>query len=415
MLAVQGLFVTAIVSSWLLLPAITRQRIVADVQHQRPLAGVLIENLQPAIVSPLYDDSEVVSDEDLAGVISTILPEFSREKLRPNYVEHALRIWRGEIGFSSPDLISGPQMVDYLLDSAVYVDSWGSDASPILEPTDRGIHVRWGKDAAASVHHDHMLASLAEAGVGLDRSVFTPAGRNTLQQVLTEALRDFRLDERETEWSVMAFAMYLSPQQTSVWYNAQGRRVTFDMLTSRLMRQRRSQGVCSGTHRLYSLVALLRLNDDFGGQLISAGTQSAITKFLMQARDLLIASQDKDGSWPSNWYNGKHAAERRNPDEKLYRRVIATGHHLEWLSIAPRELHPPHDRIVKAARWAVDNTCGTSQDVINANYTYYSHVANALSLWRGTSVPEFWMKWRDKISLAETQSSKFTGNDRGNP
>jgi len=414
-LAVQGFCAAAIAIGWLLLSTNAQQRIVADVQHKRPLADVVVDNLQPAVVSPLYDDASVISDADLASVITRILPRFSSRKLRPNYVEHALRIWHAEIEFSNPDLMSGPQMVDYLLDSAAYVESWGSDASPILEPTDEGIHIRWGKGSASSVHHDHMLASLAEAGLSLDRSVFTATRRSTLQQIFSEALRDFRLDERETEWSVMAFSLYLSPQQTSSWHNSQGRLITFDMLANRLMRQRRSQGVCLGTHRVYSLMTLLRLNDDFGGDLITDDTQSAITEFLMHTRDLLVASQDEDGSWPSNWHDGAEAADRRDPDEKLYRRVIATGHHLEWLAIAPRELHPPHGQIVKAAKWAVRNSLSTSQDVIDANFTYYSHVANALALWRRTTVPDFWEKWRDKLPLAESQFPDITGNDNDNP
>ena len=413
--AIQACSAVALVSGWLLLPPNAQRRILADANNVRPTADVVISNLTPAVVRPLYDDASVVSDEDLAAVIEKVLPRFSRRKLRPNYVEHALRIWGSEIEFDDPDLISGPQMVDYLLDSAAYVDSWGKDSSPILEPTDAGVHIRWGKDGSASVHHDHLLASLAEAGVSLDRPVFTAARRTTLQQVFSEALRDFRLDERETEWSVMAFSLYLSPQQTSAWHNSQGRHITFDMLAERLMRQCRNQGVCLGTHRVYSLMALLRLNDEFGGHLVSDNTTADVTAFLEYTRDLIIASQDKDGSWPPNWYDGIHAADRLDPNEKLYRRVIATGHQLEWLAIAPQELHPPHDQIVAAARWVVQNTLTTTQDVIDANFTYYSHVANALALWRGTSVPEFWEKTSPKSSLNKTPIPEITGNSENNP
>ena len=58
----------------------------------------------------------------------------------------------------------------------------------------------------------------------------------------------------------------------------------------------------------------------------------------------------------------------------MSKRVIATGHHLEWLSIAPIELHPPRGQILKAADWLIANVEKTPQDEIDANYTFYSHV-----------------------------------------
>ncbi len=393
-LIVQCLFIAAFATAWFCLSPNQQQRIEAEVRSRQPLADVNFTNRMPAAVLPFYDDATVVSDEDLAAVLTKVLPRFSREKLRPNYVEHALRIWGAQIEFDSPDLVSGPQMAQYLVNTGEYLASWGGDVEPILEPEPDGIRIRWGPDLTASVHHDHMLASMAEAGVTLDTPVFTPARQTTMEQILSEALRDFRLDERETEWSAMAFGLYLAPQGTASWHNGQGRRITFDMLAERLMRKHRKKGVCLGTHRVYSLMALLRLDEENGSELLTAATRSQIMQFLHGARDLIIASQDPDGSWPPNWHEGADAAANKDPNEKAYRRVIATGHHLEWLAIAPKELHPPHDSIVRAADWIVQKTLQTPQSEINSSYTFYSHVGNALALWRKTSVPEFWKKWR---------------------
>jgi hypothetical protein len=82
-------------------------------------------------------------------------------------------------------------------------------------------------------------------------------------------LRDFRLDERETEWSVMSFALWMAPQKTATWHNGQGRQITFDMLAERLMRNHKRDGVCLGTHRVYSLMLLVRLDDQNEGKLIT--------------------------------------------------------------------------------------------------------------------------------------------------
>lgn len=351
-------------------------------------------------MSPLYDDEQVVSDEELALVLQAILPRFGRQQLRPNFVEHALRVWGCEIEFQNPDLISGPQMADFLLDTGKYIASWGDDCEPILEPDPDGIHVRWGPDRSASVHHDHLLTSLAEAGVTLDRPVFTPARKTTLHEVFSEALRDFRLDERETEWSVMAFAAWLAPQRTVSWRNSGGRQITFDMLARRLLRSHKQRGVCLGTHRVYSLMALVRLDDEF--DLISNGTRRQIMTYLADVRDRIIAAQDDDGSWFPNWSDGAEARAKADPNAEFHHRVIATGHHLEWLAIAPKDLHPPHECILRGADWLVDNVRKTSQDEIDSEYTFYSHVGNALALWRGTTAAEFWQRWRQFHPDAES-------------
>lgn len=404
-LLVQLLFIGAFGAAWAALSPTQRQQMQAEIRGVPPLTDVPFVNRNPAVVTPLYDEPQVVSDEQLLQVLTKVLPHFSRERLKPNFVEHALRIWGSEVTFDDPQVLSGPEMTEFLLDSGRYAASWGDAATPVLEANDGGVHVRWGIDTTTSVHHDHMLACLAEAGVGLDRPVFTTARRTNLQQILSEALRDFRPDERETEWSVMGFVLYLMPQQTTSWHNSEGRRITLDMLADRLMRGHRKKGVCLGTHRIYSLMAMLRLDDEFGGsQTLSPATRSSILHFLSGARDLMIASQEADGSWPPNWYDGDRAAEKSDPSEPFYRRVIATGHHLEWLAIAPRELHPPQDVIRRAAEWMIRNTLETSQDVIAANYTYYSHAGNALALWRGTSPSEFWKKSHEVSANPSGQS-----------
>ncbi len=409
-LCVQCVFVSALAVGWLFLSSGEQQRIQAELRSAKPQAEVEIENTVPVAPTPLYDDREVVSDEDLAYVLHAILPRFSQKKLRPNYVEHALRAWGSEVEFTNEALISGPQMVDYLLDTGRYVASWGDQHEPILQPNDSGIAVRWASDRSASVHHDHLLASLAEAGVTLDRPVFTPARRTTLREIYSESLRDFRLDERETEWSTMAFAAFLAPQRTADWQNSQGRQISFDMIAARLMRSHRQKGVCLGIHRVYSLMMLVRLHDEYGG-LISETTRAEIMEFLADVRELIIDAQYENGSWPPNWADGVEAAAKEDPEEKTYRRVISTGHHLEWLAIAPQELHPPREDIVRAARWVVQNVREASQTEIDDSYTFYSHVGNALALWRKTSPAEFWVRWRESHPNAEDFEEPQAGED----
>src|SRR5437016_4510210 len=43
-------------------------------------------------VEPLYDDPELITDFELATVLGQVIPRFPPEQLKPNFVEHALRI-----------------------------------------------------------------------------------------------------------------------------------------------------------------------------------------------------------------------------------------------------------------------------------------------------------------------------------
>src|SRR5262245_19998338 len=56
----------------------------------------------PLRIAPLYDDPDLTSDEDLAGVLRQVMPRFPAQRMKPNYVEHALRIWSVSAEFRDP-------------------------------------------------------------------------------------------------------------------------------------------------------------------------------------------------------------------------------------------------------------------------------------------------------------------------
>lgn len=350
---------------------------------------VAIERDVPLRVKPLYNDEQLISDTELAAVLRQVQPRFAAKHLKPNYVEHALRIWGVDATFRDPGVLSGVQLRDVLVDHARYLASWGNDVEPLLIETAGGVAIRWGSQEGASVHHDHWLACLTEAGVNLHEPVFTPNQHTkTINDALQQALRDFRLDEREFEWSALAFGLWLPPVKS--WQTADGRTVSFDMLAQRLLRGHMRVGVCHGTHRLYSMMVLVRLDDEF--RILSPDVRNQILTHLKHVRQLLIDSQFADGHWPSNWQEGAKAVKTPTNDP-LFKKVIATGHHLEWLAIAPEELHPPRESIRKAARWTIDTAIAQKPDEILGFYTFFSHVGGALALWRNTRASEFWHAW----------------------
>jgi len=373
-----------------------RSRLGADLGVSRGSA-IPVPRETPLVIEPLYDDPEVVSDEELASVLVKVQPRFSRERLKPNFVEHALRTWSLKARFADPDVMSGEDMKEFLTDYSQHLASWGVDMEPLLIDESTGVAIRWGKEEGASVHHDHWLASLTEAGIGLNEPVFTPNRSRRIADVLQQSLLDFRLDETEVEWSAMAFGLWIAPQKS--WTTRDGRTLSFDLLADRLMRGHKRFGVCSGTHRIYSLVVLLRLDDDF--QILSESTRTRIMDHVKSVRDLISVCQFEDGHWASNWADGRDSLVKPIDDE-LYKQVIATGHHLEWMAIAPQELHVPREQILKAADWVIRTTKDQSDSDIGIRYTFFSHVGNALALWRKTHPADFWMKWQAEHPDYET-------------
>jgi hypothetical protein len=407
-LAVQLVTCGAFAAGWLALAPAQAERFAEVVTGEIKFSPTKIERTEPLVIKPLYDDPEVVSDEELAAVLIQVQPRFPADNLKPNHVEHALRTWHVDAEFQDPAVMSGTDMRDLLLDHGRFLLSWGPDIPPLLEDRPTGVYVRWGHDRGASVHHDHTLACLSEAGVPLDQPVRSPGRPNgNLKQMIEQAIYDFDLDERETEWSAMGFGLWLPPQKE--WVNGHRRKLNFDMIARRQMRGHKTYGVCGGTHRVYSLMSLVRLDDEF--DILSEEVREEAMTYLGSVRDILLVTQYEDGHWPYNWPDGADALE--NPEDyDSYKDVIATGHHLEWLAIAPKELHPPREMILKAADWIIENTTSKTKQEILSNYTFYSHVGNALSLWRKTRAPVFWKKWEAEHPFKPEGSDEVAVNDK---
>jgi hypothetical protein len=398
--ATQVVFVAAFAVSYATGSSDTCRLAIHELTGSSAMPLVTVSRRTPLVIEPLYDDPEVVSDKELAAVLAKVQPRFwskdDPEKpmsgLKPNYVEHALRTWWIKARFRDAQVMSGEDLKDFLVDHGKWLTSWGDwkrkRAASLFQETEDGVSIRWGKEDGTSVHHDHWLACLTEAGVSIDEPVFTPSSRKSVVAVLQEALGDFRLDETETEWSAMAFGFWIVPQRE--WTTRSGRTISFDMLAERLMRGHMRFGVCSGTHRIYSLMVLIRLDDEH--HILSTEARERVMDHLRAVRDLIAVSQFEDGHWPSNWSDGAEALSKPIEDP-LYKKVIATGHHLEWLAIAPKELHPPHEMILKAADWVIKTTQEQTEKDIGERYTFFSHVGNALALWRRTHPADFWMSW----------------------
>jgi len=341
-----------------------------------------VPNNEPLTIKPRYDDPNVVSDEQLVAVLSHLKPRFRGVKPKINHVDHALRFWGVEAVFADPESVSGVEMRELLLDHRQFVEAWGSETDPFLIPDTSGVRIRTQEGDAAASHVDHTLAGLAEVGTPLDYPLITPEGETRLRAVFEQSLRDFSLNQVEYEWSALAYALYLAP--TKRWFSSEGQEITFDRLSERIMRQRLAQGVCRGNHRLHTLVMLLRIDEQ--AEILTSAGQERIVLYLQDVTRRLVETQHEEGYWEADW----PGVEADGPQivgqsvlSPLTNQMLVTGHVMEWWALAPAEVHPPREVVIKAGQWLCKKITELTPAQVETNYTFLTHAGRALALWRG--------------------------------
>ncbi len=340
---------------------------------------------EPLAVPPLYDDAEVISEEQLRRVLSRLGLRLRGPDTSIGYVDHSLRFWGAGAGFDDPGLESGEDMRRLLTDHRRFAGVFGREQAPLLIDEGEGVRVRALEGPASASHVDHTLASLAEVGTPLDFPVVTPRQETTLRAVVEQSLRNFSLNQVEYEWSAISFALFLQPIER--WISSEGQSVSFDRLAERLMREEQPRGVCAGNHRLYTLVVFLRLDEQMQAEgeppLLGAETRERVVEYLREMTELLVRHQHPDGFWNGAWPTTAPAASEPSEDDPTSTRLIATGHALEWWAMAPSELHPPRETLIAAGQWLVRMVDRLSPEEIEQHYSFLTHVGRALSLWRG--------------------------------
>jgi hypothetical protein len=76
----------------------------------------------------------------------------------------------------------------------------------------------------------------------------------------------------------------------------------------------------------------------------------------------------------------------------VYDQILVTGHQLEWLALAPEEVQPPRENIVRAGQWLAKTLLELDQKDLEAAYGPYTHAARALALWRNQDPYQAWLK-----------------------
>jgi hypothetical protein len=340
---------------------------------------------EPLALEPLWDDPAVVSDTQLGRILPRLgLPAEGPPTLAA--VDHLLRFWGPDAGFAEPAFLNGERLRSLITDHGSFSSFYGAAAPPLLEQTTMGVEVRVQQGPASSSHNDHTLATLAEIGTPLGFPLETAQGAAAVRDLLARSLHDFSLNQLEYEWSILVYALYLPP--VGRWTTSEGQTIDFEDLGDRIMRQKLNDGVCSATHRLYALNAVLRADEQTteaaAKRLLGPAARGRMTRFLERVTATLVRNQHPDGFWNDDWpYDRATSGEPGDtPGDDLAARLVVTGHVLEWWALAPAELQPPRPVAVAAGQWLVRTIDGLSDEEIVSNLSYLSHAGRALALWR---------------------------------
>lgn len=354
-------------------------------------------------LEPLRDCPWMVTDEQLEASLRKLYPRFRGPEPKMNFIDHAFRMWGPDAVFDDPEALSGAEMRDLLLNHEEFARVWPNNP-PFLVKTKTGLSIRYKEGRETASHIDHSLASISETGIERDYPVRAMEEVATFGDLVRTSLRNFSLDEMEYEWSTLAYALFLPPVKS--WYTTEGQEINWDRIADRLMREAVDQGVCFSQHRHHSLVAILRVDEEVGPILSPTGRKRVLA-YLKAVSRLLVQSQHEYGYWDGQWYAAKPGAASADNvvgGEELTNRIIATGHILEWLAMAPEEVLPPRENLTRAAQWIVHAIEQLEISQIKEEYAFATHAANCLALWRKTRPAEF-MKSRLRQQQQEAEPS----------
>ena len=346
---------------------------------------------EPWTIAPRYDRPRVVTDQQLFAVLDRVKPPAG--PLSTNKLIHALRLWGADARFDDQEIPSGAAMRDYFLNDGQFRRRAGSDAPPLFTTTPRGIQVRaWEQDqphrATASQHMDDLLATMAEIGTPLDTPLITRHGATTVGALMQTAMRQYHLDRDEYEWSLISYARYMFPVRQ--WKNEYGQSIGVNALVEELIDHPLTRGKCNGIHRLEAMVVLYRADEQ--AQALSPRLRRRMLAHMAGISALLTAAQSEEGYWTRRWPRG--TASRDDTSASLVDRLLVTGHHLEWLALAPPQVQPPRETVVRAAQWLVRAMLEIDEATLQRRYGPLSHAARALCLWRSQDPYQAWKKGR---------------------
>jgi hypothetical protein len=260
-----------------------------------------------------------------------------------------------------------------------------AESSEFFEFTESGCRYRIAsrRTEAGEQHPGQALSALAEAGVPLVQTAYSGVRSFCVSDLVDECAQSFAFDE-EIEWRSVALALY--QPEVNEWKNRRGEVISFDAITNELLRRTRIRGsiehACWGIHSLYALAVLLSVDADVP-LWQNRSLRPQVEAALAAIGDRLARSQLGDGSWDEHWELPALTHGGTTMDEQ--KRLLITGHHLEWLALVPNGLRPSKRVLLAAGEFILGKVSELRPDQIIEEICPCSHGLRAFGI-AGTQV-----------------------------
>lgn len=368
----------------------------------------------PVRVASRADLTDLVPSEGLGELARRAIPCWYA--LKTSYVMHAFRLWGSEATFPievfarpfDGIVSSGADLQRYLLDDEYY-STMAPGEAPLLSHDGPGVEARtrstgfMGSFVGSLGHPDDLLCACAEVGLGSDQEIMARDSRATIRDLVAHAMWRFDVD-KEVEWTVEALARYLAPHDR--WTNGEGVVFTFQDAAETLVARPIGRGACLGTHVPNTLACLLRIAET--EDILSPESVRAIQRRLEEYSVRLESDGDERGAWTAGWASGRVEG-ARDPHAVLEGKLAATGHHLEWIAIAPPQCRPSRDRVRSAVRAIVELALDLPSYEVSHLYLPFSHLVRALCLIGNTSAGEASRKGANRMGGRGPQAGATAG------
>lgn len=352
-------------------------------EHAAATKGTAIAALEarkhPIRVMPTDRPLIPLSRDKLQWLDQLIQP--SKVKSNVSDVLHVLRVHGLNSTPKGSEYSSGHEMLALLCDEEISASFFGHSA---IVSTRYGARFPTFVPSIQSpirsmeVHRDQCLAVLGELGVPLHHKLAINGQNKCLHDVLKDSIANFYIDQQELEWTAVAYGCYLPPARS--WQNRFGETATFDDVATILLNRSLSDATCAGTHRLFTLTILLRIDREHI-PIFSLGMREKVLAWLKECLGIALKSRSADGSWDLSWHPSvlKAPPDYWTPahDGRMVR-ILATGHLAEWMLYLPEDLKVPDEVLRQSGMWCFERLRIATPRQIEGAFCPYSHCASVV-------------------------------------
>ena len=312
------------------------------------------------------------------------------------HIIHALRLWGVESEF--PDLtfdlrvtpgFGGRRMLATLLEHDEFARLSSYKSPGMLYTSPYGIQVVCAADPMygaidTSSHLGKLGQVCGEVGVPSTHPVRTSDGATgTVADILRDDAARI-VSGAEIDFVVCGLCRYAA--SGAPWVNRFGQTCDFDQLARSLLSRSPADGACDGIAKYHALACLARAADQTN--LISPAIAADIRVRLTAVSRALEKCQKADGAWAWDWPQAEYPqaqVQRMNYRNPLTGAYLVTGHHLEWMAIAPPECRPNDESIQLALTYLLRNWEAANDELLSdwRLYALFSHAARAVWLFSG--------------------------------